>query len=108
MKAWLIAHAAQLVIGPAVGALTFALHEQLQRAVAWFDTQPAYIKRVATVILAAVLAPLGTMLGVSIPDACAASGDVVACLTSLADTTWLGAALGVVVAEGIHRISKKL
>lgn len=107
MKAWLVSHALQLVVGPVVGVIVFALHEQLQKAIIWFDAQAPWVKRAASVALVALLTPILNAIGVAVPDACSANADVVACLTGLADQGWLGVAVGAVVAEVTHRIVKR-
>lgn len=108
MKAWLVGHALQLVMGPLVGVIVFALHEQLQKAILWFGTQPAWVKRGASVALVSLVSVVANALGVSVPDACvAASPDVATCLAGLAEQGWLTAAVGAAAAEITHRIVKR-
>lgn len=108
MRAWLVGHALQLVMGPLVGVIVFALHEQLQRLIVWFDAQSPWVKRVASVTLVSLVSVIANALGVSTPDACvAASPDVTTCLSGLAEQGWLTAAVGAAAAEVTHRIVKR-
>lgn len=106
MKAWLVAHALQLVLGPAVGVLSFIIHEKLQTVIAQFNAASPLTKRIASVLFVSVLTALTQAFGVALPDTCGQAGDIVACLTSVGEQSWLGAALAAAAAEITHRISK--
>lgn len=105
MKTWLLAHAFGLISGPIVGVLVFFFHEQLQKAWGWLDAQPPLVKRLAAFVLAAILAPVTTVLGVAVPAACSAVPLVATdCLAVLADQSWLTVAVGGGVALLAHKI----
>lgn len=107
IKGFLVSHVFALVSGPLIGAVVFVLHEQLQRAWAWLDAQSPLVKRVAAFLLAALLAPIATALGVEIPAAC--TGAVVTasdCLAAIASKDWLAGAVGGAVALGLHAVVK--
>jgi len=105
MRNFLLTHAWALVSGPVIGALVFACHEGLQKAWGWLDGQSPVVKRVVAFLLAAVLTPLASALGVAVPAACStADMDLAACVTGLASNGWLTAAIGGGVALVLHAV----
>lgn len=107
VKAWILSHLLQLIVGPLVGVITFYCHEQIQNAIVQAKASPAWMKRLASVVLVSLLTAGANAFGFVVPAACEAGADVVACLTAIADKGWLSAAVGVVVAEFTHRAIKK-
>ena len=107
MKAFFLSHAISLIAGPLIGAVVFYCHEGLQKAWGWLDAQNATVKRVVAFILAAILTPLASALGVAVPAACSGEiADLGACVAGLASNSWLTAAVGGGVALVLHAIIK--
>lgn len=106
MKAWILEHAFNLVVGPLVGIVVYFIHENLQKVVGWLDAQGPWIKRGIALALSAILTPLATALGTAIPDICTklSTEDVLAqCVVALADKQWLTVVLGGLFAIAFHK-----